>query len=91
MIMNYREQYYRGVLLKLINRNYTGYKSKRFTLNNTNQNVWIPNKHLSENGSIKENENIDYVFRKASWHLELAGYSEIVRVFCGMPSTEDIS
>ena len=48
-------------------------KAKRFVINHTNQNVWIPNKHLEEDGTIKGTENIDYVFRKSIRQLELAG------------------
>jgi len=66
------KQNYKGIVLKLINRNYKGYKAKRYTLNNTNQNIWIPNKHLDENGKIKTGENIDYIFRKAKRQLELS-------------------
>ena len=69
-------QLYKGIKLQLIKRNYQGYSAKRFTLNGTNQNVWIPNKHLDQYGSIKNGENIDYVFRKAQRQLELAGYVE---------------
>ena len=68
-------QFYKGIKLGLIKRNYKGYSAKRFTLNGTNQNVWIPNKHLENNGAIKEGENIDYVFRKSQRQLELAGYT----------------
>ena len=71
--LNLNPQVYKGVLLKLIDRKYDHYKAKRFTLNNTNQNVWIPNKHLLENGTIREGEDIDYVFRKAKRQMEIAG------------------
>jgi hypothetical protein len=71
--MNFKPQYYKGVKLQLINRRYDGFKAKRFTINGTNQNVWIPNKHLMEDGTIKPNENIDYIFRKAKWQLKIAG------------------
>lgn len=67
-------QHYKGIRLKLIDRNYNGKAAKRFTLNGTNQNVWIPKKHLEPNGMIKQGGNIDYVFRKAQRQLELAGY-----------------
>lgn len=60
------------ITLKLINRNYKGYKAKRFTLNGTNQNVWIPNKHLEDDGTIKKGENIDYVFHKSKRQLEIS-------------------
>lgn len=68
-------QHYKGIRLELIKRNYKRYAAKRFTLGGTNQNVWIPNKHLNVDASIKEGENIDYVFRKAQRQLELAGYT----------------
>ena len=71
--MNYDTQFYKGIPLNLINRNYQGYNAKRFTINHTNQNVWIPNKHLMDDGTIKPEENIDYVFRKAKRKLEIAG------------------
>lgn len=51
-------------------------KAKRFVINHTNQNVWIPNKHLEEDGTIKGTENIDYVFRKSIIQLELAGITQ---------------
>jgi hypothetical protein len=47
----------------------------RFTLNNTNQNVWIPKKHLYADGTLMPEENIDYVFRSALNQLHLAGYT----------------
>ena len=46
MIMNYKTQYYKGIPLNLIYRKYKNMKAKRFIINHTNQNVWIPNKHL---------------------------------------------
>jgi hypothetical protein len=72
--LNCKVQYYKGIALSLINRNYNGYMAKRYLLNFTNQNVWIPNKHLLEDGTIKDGEDLDYVFRKAQRQLELAGY-----------------
>lgn len=71
-------QFYKGIRLELINRNYKGRLAKRFTLNGTNQNVWIPNKHLESNGAIKKGENIDYVFRKSQRQLEIAGYTRAI-------------
>ena len=53
-------------------------KAKRFVINHTNQNVWIPNKHLKEDGTIKEKENIDYVFRKSIRQLELSGITQAI-------------
>ena len=78
MNMNYEMQYYKGIPLKLIHKKYKNMKAKRFTINNTNQNVWIPNKHLEEDGTIKPTENIDYVFRKAQRQLELAGITQAI-------------
>ena len=63
--LNLDTQYYKGIPLNLINRNYKGYNAKRFTINHTRQNIWIPNKHLEEDGTIKENQNLDYIFNRA--------------------------
>lgn len=76
--MNYEFQFYKGIKLKLIDRKYAAKKAKRFTLNDTNQNVWIPNKHLEHDGTIKQRENIDYVFRRAQRQLTIAGYTNAI-------------
>ena len=54
-------------------RQYGSRKAKRYVVNHTNQNVWIPNKHLEPDGTIRAGENIDYVFRQAKRKLEIAG------------------
>lgn len=77
--MNTEMQYYKGIPLKLIERKYGTRKAKRFTINGTNQNVWIPNKHLLDDGTIKDGENIDYVFRKAKRQLEIAGITQAIQ------------
>lgn len=74
--MNFNIQYYKGIPLQLINRKYGDRNAKRFAINNTNQNVWIPNKHLTEDGTIVPGEDLDYVFRKAQRQLTLAGITE---------------
>lgn len=74
--MNYETQYYKGIPLNLIKRKYGNRMAKRFVINHTNQNVWISNKHLEEDGTIKLMENIDYVFRKSIRQLELAGITQ---------------
>lgn len=73
MTMNFGVQYYKGIPLILINRPYDHVKAKRFTLNFTNQNVWIPNKHLHEDGTIKDNQDLDYVFFKSKNECYAAG------------------
>jgi len=73
MKLNFKLQNYKNIPLRLIKRNYVGYKAKRFLLNDTNQNVWIPNKHLEINGTIKTGENLEYIFNKTKRKLELAG------------------
>jgi hypothetical protein len=77
-------QTYNGIVLQLIKRNYTNYAAMRFAINNSNQNVWIPKKHLLSDGQIKPGENIDYVFARARRQLELAGCSiDVLRKACG--------
>jgi hypothetical protein len=75
--LNHDIQYYKGIKLQLIKRSYPrNNKAKRFTIGGTNQNVWIPNKHLEPNGIIIDGMDIDYVFRRAQRQLELAGYTD---------------
>ena len=57
-------QYYRGMKLELIPRNdYQQKRAKWYRINGGKENVWIPNKHLSADGTLIAGENIDYVFR----------------------------
>lgn len=73
--LNTEMQNYRGLPLRLIDRkDYKHMKAKRYTINNTNQNVWIPNQYLEEDGTIKNGADIMFVFRKSKKQLELAGY-----------------
>lgn len=76
--MNLKTQHYKGIPIKLIHRNYGNRKAKRFTINNTNQNVWIANKHLLDDGTLKSGENIDYVFRKSQNQLNIAGIVQAI-------------
>ena len=80
--MNFSTQYYKGVPLKLIDRKYGNYKAKRFIINGTNQNIWIPNKHLEADGTIKPGENINYIIRKAYYQnkLSYAGLQKIKNI-----------
>lgn len=72
--INRQCQIYKGIRLNCIPRkDYEDKKAKRFIINGTNQNVWIPNKHLEENGTIRAGENIDYIFRQAKRECEIAG------------------
>ena len=78
--MNYKTQYYKGIPLNLVKRKYGSRKAKRYVINHTNQNVWIPNKHLEPDGTIRTGENIDYVFRQAKRKLEIAGITGLPNV-----------
>lgn len=70
---------YKGIVLKLIKRHdYHTKQAMRYTLGGTNQNVWIPKKHLDANGNLLPNENIDYVLRQSQRQLDLAGYTEAI-------------
>lgn len=76
--MNFNTQHYKGIPLKLINRKYGSRNAMRYTLNGTNQNVWIPLRHLDAEGNILPGENIDYIFRKAQRQLEKAGITQAI-------------
>jgi ribonuclease HI len=75
MKLNLDKQFYCGIPLRLIDRGYFGMKARRYVVNDTNQNVWIPCKHLHDDGTIRSGENIDYIFnsKTAKHKLELAG------------------
>jgi hypothetical protein len=73
---NTNTQYYKGIPLTLIvytENHFAKLKAKRFLINNTKQNVWIPNSYLELDGTIKANANIDFVFRNCKKKLELSG------------------
>ena len=72
--INTSVQNYKGIRLQCIDRrDYHCRYAKRYTLNGTNQNVWIPNKHTEPDGTLKPGENIDYVFMKSRRQCEIAG------------------
>lgn len=67
MRYNTKTQYYHGIPLTLIVRKSYGYmNAKRFTLYGTNQNIWIPNCYLLEDGTIKNGVNLNWIFNKES-------------------------
>lgn len=69
-----KTQIYKTIKLKLITRkDYNEKKAKRYTINDTNQNVWIPNKHLSDDGKINLKDDLDYIFNKIPNQLRIAG------------------
>lgn len=75
--LNTEIQHYKGIPIRLIIRNYSGYNAKRYTLNETRQNVWIPNKFLRADGTLMNGRNIDFVFIRARNQCRLAGLSGI--------------
>lgn len=76
---NTTPQTYKGIPFCLIVRkDYPYRKAKRFTLNGTNQNVWIPNKHLLPDGTLKPCEDVDYVFRHHGNQLNIAGVTQAI-------------
>ena len=71
--INTGRQEYKGIILKCIDRtDYPIKKAKRFTINGTNQNIWIPNKHLKADGTIKDGENIDYIINSLEFKHKLS-------------------
>ena len=83
--MNFSMQYYRGIPLKLVDRDYREKRAKRYCINNTNQNVWIPNTLLLLDGTIRPNRNLEFIFATYNNRhiLELAGvkYGQISRMY----------
>ncbi len=70
---NFETQYYKGIPLTQIDRGYGQAKARRFTINHTNQNCWIPLKHLEPDGTIKPNQDIDYVIIGNKHQFKFAG------------------
>lgn len=71
---NFSTQFYKGIPLRQIDRGYGKAKARRFTINNTNQNLWIPCRHLELDGTIKPGAEIDYALAQSVRQLELAGF-----------------
>ncbi|KAA0944378.1 hypothetical protein FQ087_18435 [Sporosarcina sp. ANT_H38] len=61
MERNFATQYYKGIPLKQIDRGYGAAKARRFVINGTSHNCWIPNKHLELDGTIKHGQDLDYI------------------------------
>lgn len=70
---NFETQYYKGIPLNQIDRGYGAAKARRFTINGTNQNCWIPLKHLHPDGTIKPGTDIDYVILGSKPQFKKAG------------------
>jgi len=80
--LNTNLQNYKGVPLRQIARkDYHVLKARRFILNDTNQNIWIPCQYLEKDGTIIPNVNIDFVFLKSKRKFKLAGISELYKQF----------
>ena len=84
MNQNTEMQYYKSIPIRLVkksNAKYACRNAKRYTINGTGETVWIPNKHLTDDGTIKKGENIDYVFLKNPRSCRLAGidFKKIIR------------
>ena len=70
MKYNNNVQFYKNVPIKLIvytENHFKRLKAKRFMLGDIqyNQNIWIPNVYLEPDGTLKNNANIDFIFKKA--------------------------
>ncbi|AAS91585.1 hypothetical protein [Staphylococcus phage 812] len=70
---NFDIQYYKGIPLQQIDRGYGQARARRFTINNTNQNIWIPMTYLKPNGTLKNNIDIDWILVKEKCSLKKAG------------------
>lgn len=75
---NFNIQYYKGIPLQQIDRGYGNAKARRFTVNNTSQNIWIPNVYLKLNGTLKDNIDIDWILVKERKAILKAGIEVLV-------------
>lgn len=73
MKYNTKVQSYKGIKIRLIEytkKHFARLKAKRFLLISDkdmpypSQNFWIPNVYLEDDGTLKSDINIDFVFRK---------------------------
>lgn len=67
---NLQTQFYKGIPVTMLDYHpsyYAQRKAKRFQLGDKKygQNIWIPNTYLEEDGTLKPNGNLDFVFRQA--------------------------
>lgn len=82
MKYNTETQLYKDVpITQIVRQDYGTKKARRFVLNNSNQNVWIPNTYLEADGTLKAGVNIDFVFMKSKRKFELAGIPELYKPF----------
>lgn len=73
---------YKNIPLLLIHRgDYHVSKAKRYTLNGTNQNIWIPNVYTNVDGSLKKNVDIDFIFKKSFNQLRISGITTIGYIY----------
>ena len=78
MDMNYNTQYYRdSIKLNLLPGEYSNMKAKRYQINHSKYYLWIPNRYLEEDGTIK-NMNIDFILRKNNRLLSRAGIDKVI-------------
>lgn len=62
--MNMKKQFYKGLPLSLMyDAKYGERKAKRYSINDTDQTIWIPNAYLEDDGTIKENIDILWIFK----------------------------
>lgn len=74
-------QYYKGVPLRLIPRqDYHAHDAKRYVINDTNQNLWIPNKHLSSDGTIRQGHDLDYILAQAHNQIRIGMSGPVHRI-----------
>ena len=61
-------QFYKEIPVRLIvytEEHFARLNAKRFTINHTSQNIWIPNSYLEPDGTIKLDADIDFIFKQA--------------------------
>lgn len=76
--MNNTLQYYRGLPLRLMNRDdYQAKRAKCYYINDTSECLWIPNQNLLVDGTINTDKDFMFIFAdsKTEDKINKAGFS----------------
>lgn len=87
---NIATQLYKNIRLTLIPYHpsyYTGRNAKRFQIGHSIQTIWIPNRCLLLDGTLKPDVNLDWIFNQEKNKLKLRYAYELNNEFMRTEST----